>query len=83
MDFAFIFDMLGGKHVIGLSEKNNGEITEETRVKSWEEQQQVTICSKAGSPSDLSQYGGWYQHITTSKYGIPSAATNYSRVRIC
>jgi hypothetical protein len=40
--------------VIALPEKNNGEITEETGVKSWEEQQQVTICSKAGSPSDLS-----------------------------
>lgn len=48
------YEILGSKHVIGVAEKNNGEIIEETRVKSWEEQQQVTICSKAGSPSDLS-----------------------------
>ena len=40
-------------HTIDIPEKNNGETTEETRVKGWEEQQQVTICSKAGSQSDL------------------------------
>jgi hypothetical protein len=36
-----------------ISEKDNGEVIEETGVKGWEEQQQVTICSKASSPSDL------------------------------
>lgn len=40
-------------HMVDISEKNNGEVIEETRVKGWEEQQQVTICSKAGSSSDL------------------------------
>jgi hypothetical protein len=39
--------------MVNISEKNNGEVIEETRVKGWEEQQQVTICSKAGSSSDL------------------------------
>jgi len=39
--------------MVDISGKNNGEVTEEARVKGTEEQQQVTICSKAGSPSDL------------------------------
>jgi len=69
--------------MVDISEKNNGEVIEETRVKGGEEQQQVTICPQAGSPSDVPKYHGWYQHITTSKSGIPSAVTDNSRVRCC
>lgn len=36
-----------------VSEKNHGEVIEETGIEGWEEQQQITICSKAGSPGDV------------------------------